>query len=223
MRLLLALCLVASCVPEQLPAHRPMVVDNVPYGIDRWVVRAWHFAHGWCMAREWPTTDEFVRCDVHPYINPTTPTMFSMIRYDDQGWSTSYAVFTPVPCTMQGRCDEVVGHSYLNPDREFIEPGVGLTLDPTERGRAIERPDTAMPDMQERLYSALRTEIAGRRVVQTWVDTHGFGETWESPNTEVGLFVSSNGAWIVETHEIKPQLRAKNPAHAHAPGTLVSL
>jgi hypothetical protein len=223
MRLLLALCLVASCVSEQLPARRPMVVDNVPYGIDRWVVRAWHFAHGWCMAREWPTTDEFVQCDPHPYINPTTPTMFSMIRYDDQGWSTSYAVFTPVPCTMQGRCDKVVGHSYLNPDHEFVEPGVGLTLDPAERGRAIERPDTSMPDMQERLYSALRKELANRRVVHTWADARGFGDTWESPNTIVGLFVSSNGAWIVETHEIKPQLRAKNPAHAHAPGTLVSL
>jgi hypothetical protein len=63
--------------------------------------------------------------------------------------------------------------------------------------------------MQERLYSALRAEIdsrrASRQVVPTWVDAHGFGETWETPNTKLGLFVSSNGAWIVETHEVKPK------------------
>jgi hypothetical protein len=204
MRLLLVVWLLASCVPEQLPAHRPMVVDNVPYGIDRWVVRAWHFAHDWCLRREWPTTDEFVRCEAHPYINPTTPSMFSLIRYDDSGWSVAYAVFTPVPCTMEGRCDQVVGRTRVNADREFVEPGVGLYLDLAERGRALQRANTSVPDMQGRLYSALRSEIASRRVVHTWSDEHGFGETWETRNTELGLFVASNGAWVVETHEVKP-------------------
>jgi hypothetical protein len=188
-----------------LPAHRPLVVDNVPYGADRAAVRAWHLARDWCLRREWPTTDEFVRCDPHPYINPTTPSLFSMIRYDDRGWSVSYAVFTPVPCTMQGRCDEVVGHTFVNADREFIEPEVGLRVDLAERGRAIKRGPYLLPDMQDRMFSALREEIAGRKVVKTWGDPRGFGETWESHNTVVGLFVSSNGAWIVETHEVKPQ------------------
>ena len=221
--LLCLVVVVAACGEAQLPVHRPLVVDNVPYGADRGAVRAWHFAHDWCLRRAWPTTDEFVRCNPRPYVNPTTPSMFTMIRYDDRGWSTSYAVFVPVPCTMQQRCDEVVGHTRVNPDYELVEPGVGLYLDATERGRWIERAATVVPEMQARMYSALRREIESRRVVRTWADAFGFGETWETRNTELGLFVSSNGAWIIETHEIKAALRATTPADAHPAGTFVSL
>ena len=206
-----------------LPDHRPLVVDNVPYGADRAAVRAWHVAHGWCFGHAFPTTDVFSHCEAHPYLNATTPGMLSMVRYDDRGWSMSYAVFTPVPCTMQGRCDELLSHPAANPDTEFVD-GEGLVRDLADRGRWLERGDTVLPDMPSRMYDALRTEIAGRhKLHRTWADPHGFGETWETPVTEVGLFVSSNGAWIIETHEIKPTLRAKTPPHAHPAGTFVSL
>lgn len=217
----LLLVVLAACA--QLPAHRPLVVDNVPYGADRAAVRAWHVEHGWCFAFAFPTTDVFSHCEPHPYLNESTPGMLSMIRYDDRGWSTAYAVYTPVPCTMQGRCDQLLLPSGLNPDAEFVNPD-GLMPDLADRGRGLERHDTVLPDMPSRMYDALRTEIAGRyKLHRTWADPNGFGETWETPVTDVGLFVSSNGAWIIETHEIKPAARAKTPPHAHPAGTFVSL
>jgi hypothetical protein len=207
MRFVLALVVLAACGAAQLPAHRPLVVDNIPYGADRAAIRSWQLAHDWCLRRAWPTTDEFVICNQQPYVNPTTPPMFTMIRYNQAGWSIAYAVFVPVPCTLQQRCDEVTGHSVVNPDYELIDPEAGLYVHLADRAREIERPDAPLPDMQQRLYDALRTEIASRCGAPTWAAPHGYGETWETKRTELGLFVSSNGAWIIETHEIKDFLR----------------
>src|SRR5690242_12594052 len=74
MRWLLVLGLVASCV-SGVP-HRPLVVDDTPYGANRRDIRAWHLRHGWCMGRVWAMTDEFVRCDERPEANPTDPPIF---------------------------------------------------------------------------------------------------------------------------------------------------
>src|SRR5262249_17531678 len=109
MRALLLLAVVTGCFgpSDTLPKHRPMVGDNLPYGVERAKVREWPLAHDWCLGRRWDDTDEFIRCNPHEYLNATTPPMRSIIRYDAAGWSVAYAVFVPVPCTMYGTCQRV--------------------------------------------------------------------------------------------------------------------
>jgi hypothetical protein len=199
MRLLMVVWLLASCVPEQLPAHRPMVVDAIPYGANRAEIRAWHLAHGWCIRRVWPTTDEFVRCDLRPEANPTFPAVFSMIRYDAAGWSISYAVFAPV----QHIFNFMPFERLLDPDHELVDPAEGLYLDLADRGRAIERPRANPRLRTRRLFAALADELDQRCGKPTWKSA--WGETWQTKRTELGLFVASNGHWIIETHEVKPQ------------------
>src|SRR5258707_5482551 len=97
-----------DAVPE-VATHRSLVTDQLPYHLERDKVRAWHDRNDWCLRRTWPLTDEFVICNHHPYMNPTTPAMYSMARYDSAGTTIAYATFTPVPCRMYGRCDAIYG------------------------------------------------------------------------------------------------------------------
>jgi hypothetical protein len=199
MRWLLVLGLVASCVSEG--PRRPLVVDNVPYGADRAAIRRWHLAHGWCPGRVWATTDEFVRCDPRPQAKPTDPPIFTLIRYDDSGWSISYAVFAPVPLAWVLRWNEAP----FNPDHELLDPdGEGMYVDLADRLRAIDRRSHPRP-YADLLFDALAPELDKRCGNRTWEDDHGFGATWQTKRTEIGLFVSSNGHWIIETHEIRPE------------------
>lgn len=200
MRWLVLLVVIAGCYAEPRPARRPTVVDNVPYGSDRAAVRAWHLAHDWCLRRTWPQSDEFVRCVAGEYINPTTPPMYTVIRYGSSGASVAYAVFVPVPCTMQGRCDRIEGAA-LPAERPFVDPRHGLDVDLAARGRAVQHPDAPLPDMQERMFDALAPELDARCGRPTWHDR--YGATWHTRRTEVGLFVGGNGAWIIETHELE--------------------
>jgi hypothetical protein len=159
MRWLLVLGLVASCV-SGVP-HRPLVVDNVPYGANRSDIRAWHLHHGWCMGRVWATTDEFVRCDERPEANPTDPPIF-----DPQG--------------------------------------EGMFVDLADRLRAIDRQGHPRR-YANLLFDALAPELDRRCGRRTWEADRDFGATWQTKRTEIGLFVSSNGHWIIETHEIRPE------------------
>jgi hypothetical protein len=176
-----------------------MIVDAIPYGANRPDIRAWHRAHGWCIRRMWPTTDEFERCDPSKGANQTFPPIFSMIRYDDAGWSISYAVFAPVPLAF----DFAWWESRVNPDHEFVDPAEGLYVDLADRGRAIERPAAYPRPLAAALSELLAREIDKRCGAPTWTADQGWGKTWETKRTELGLFVTSNGHWIVETHEIK--------------------
>jgi hypothetical protein len=50
--LILAMAVVAGCHANPEPATptaRPLVTDQLPYGVARTDVRAWHVQHGWCM------------------------------------------------------------------------------------------------------------------------------------------------------------------------------
>jgi hypothetical protein len=199
MRWLLVLGLVASCV-SAVP-HRPLVVDDTPYGANRRDIRAWHLRHGWCMGRVWAMTDEFVRCDERPEANPTDPPIFTLIRYDDAGWSISYAVFTPVPFAWLLRSNEAP----FNPDHELLDPqGEGMFVDLADRLRAIDRQGDPRR-YANLLFDALAPELDRRCGRRTWQADRDFGATWQTKRTEIGLFVSSNGHWVIETHEIKPE------------------
>ena len=214
MRLLLLLGLLAACMPPP-PPPRPLVVDNVPYGANRQAVRGWHQAHGWCMLRTWPTTDEFERCDPRPEANPTFQPIFTIIRYDASGGSISYALFVPV------RFMEVEGsyvrgdhlhwwESKTTPDHDFVDPATGLMTDLASHGRAIDQPSFPPEEEQWRLFDALAAELDHRAGKRAWAEDRGWGAIWKTKASEMGLFIASNGHWIVETHELE----------ARAPGAL---
>jgi hypothetical protein len=193
---------------------RPLVTDQLPYYATRDEVRAWHDQHGWCRRRTWSTTDEFYVCDqVRPYYNRSTPPMYSMVKYDDGGRAVAYAMFTPVPCNAYGRCDRIYGRTVYASEHDFVDHQHGLYDHLADRGRAVEPEPVGLPDMQQRMFDALETELARRFGAPTWSDARRYGATWMQQGSEIGLFVGGSGGWVVETHEIlagEPNVQALN-------------
>ena len=203
--LLPVLGLLAACMPPP-PPPRPLVVDNVPYGANRQAARAWHLAHGWCVRRTWPTTDEFERCDPRPQANPTIQPIFTIIRYDASGGSVSYALFTPVQFLDPDRGARLHWwESKTNPDHEFVDPASGLLTGLASRGRAISQPSYPPEEEQWRLFDALAAELDKRCGKRAWAEDRGWGAIWHTKASEIGLFIASNGHWIIETHELELQ------------------
>lgn len=205
-RYLIALVVaVVGCHAGPDPSYaRPLVTDALPYHVSRADVRSWHLDNGWCLRRIWSSTDEFVECAaVHPYINRHTPPMYSMTKYDTAQRSIAYATFTPVPCRMYGRCDQIYDRTVYASEHEFVDHFTGLYDRLADRGRA-EQPETVgLPPMQQKMWSALAGELARRFGAPTWREPHDYGATWATPTSTVGLFVGGRGAWIVETHELR--------------------
>lgn len=196
------LVLVAGCYAQlPRPARRTMVVDDVPYGTQRATVRAWHLAHDWCLRRTWPQSDEFVRCFRGEYLDQKTPPMYTIVRYGSSGASVAYAVFVPVPCRMEGSCDRIDGGATWPAERPFVDPRRGLDADLSARGRAVQHPEAPLPEMQRLMFDALAPELDARCGRPTWHD--GYGATWRTRRSELGLFVGGNGAWVIETHELE--------------------
>src|SRR5690349_3577345 len=129
MRTILVALLLASCYspPPEQPSNdtdstrRSLVTDELPFHSDRAAVRTWHEHNDWCRRRTWPNTDEFVACNVHPYMNARTPPMYAMARYDDAGRTIAYATFTPVPCRLYGRCDAIFARTVYPSEWDFVD------------------------------------------------------------------------------------------------------
>ena len=206
---ILVVAVMAGCHSSSEPqmpseAQRPLVTDALPYQVSRADVRAWHDKNGWCLRRHWPNTDEFVVCDaIHPYMNPSTPPMYAMARYDDAGRSIAYATFTPVPCRMTGRCDRIPGRTVYSAEHDFVDHWSGLRDNLAAIGRAAPEEPVGLPSMQRRMVDLLAGELDRRYGAPSWRDPHDYGQTWETPKSDIGLFVGGNGTWIVETHEMR--------------------
>jgi len=206
MRWLLVVIALVGCSigpPAKLPERRPLVTDNLTYGVTREGVRAWMASNDWCMRRMWPATDEFVICNRHPYLNMNTPAMYSLVRYDAAQRSVAFAVFTPVPCRMYGRCDRIYGRTVYASEHDFVGLDVGLYDHLADRGRSVEPHVMPMPAMQQLMFDALSPELGKRFGAPTWLDPRHYGGTWQTPTSEIGLFVAGNGGWVVETHEMR--------------------
>lgn len=204
---LLGLLVIAACYvepPAQPPPRRPLVTDNLPYLVERDKVRAWHDRNDWCLRRQWPATDEFVICNRHPYLNPTTPAMYALVRYDAQQRAIAYAVFTPVPCRMYGRCDAIYGRTLYADEHDFVDHFSGLYDNLADRGRNEERQHVELPEMQRLMMNALTPEMMKRFGHPTWEDPLRYGVTWATRTSTIGLFVAGKGGWVVETHELRP-------------------
>lgn len=206
MRLVVLLVFAACYVepPAQPPPRRPLVTDNLPYLVERDKVRAWHDHNDWCMRRQWPGTDEFVICNRHPYLNRTTPAMYALVKYDSAQRAIAYAVFTPVPCRMYGRCDEVYGRTLYADEHDFVDHFSGLLDNLANRGRSEERQTVELPEMQRLMMNALTPEMMRRFGQPTWADPLHYGVTWATRTSTIGLFVAGRGGWVVETHELRP-------------------
>jgi hypothetical protein len=191
-----------DAVPE-VAARRPLVTDQLPYLLERDKVRAWHDRNDWCLRRTWPNTDEFAICNHHPYLNRTTPAMYSMARYDAEGRTIAYATFTPVPCRMYGRCDEIFGRTLYASERDFVDHTSGLDDRLADRGRDAGPSEVELPSMQMKMFDALAVELRRRFGTPLWQDPHRFGARWETRSSEIGLFVAGRGGWVVETHEMR--------------------
>ena len=212
MRTLLLLMFLGCAATEptpNTPARRALVTDSLPFLVPRNDVRAWHQHNDWCLARQWPQSDEFVLCNRQPYMNARTPPQHTFVRYDETGRSIAYATFAPVPCRMYGRCDQIYGRTWWRDDHAFVDHVQGLLDNLAQRGRNTAPEDVAPPEMQADDFGALAGELNTRFGAPTWRDA--YGETWATRTAEIGLFVAGRGGWVVETHELKPVVESAAP------------
>jgi hypothetical protein len=182
--------------------QRPLVTDQLPFLAHRQWVRARLSRHDWCQRRTWPHSDEFVICDKRPYLDRSTPPMFSVVAYDSEDRTTAYAVFTPVPCRMYGRCDRL-GEGANVMEYDFVDHDRGLRSGLVLVGENAEHLDQELGSMQQRMVDALTVELSTRFGSPVWRDRHHYGTAWSTENSDVGLFVVGNGEWVVETHELR--------------------
>jgi hypothetical protein len=200
------LMIVAACASEpqaELPKQhfvRPLVTDKMPLLSDREQVRGYFGANDWCERRTWPQSEEFAICDPHPYLNRSTPPMFAIVRYD-QNRATAFAVFTPVPCRMYGRCDALLEATNVA-EYDFVDHEHGLRHGLVPIGQMAEHHDDPLPSMQQRMVDGLAQELDRRFGPRVWRDPHDYGSAWSTPTEDIGLFVVGHGRWVVETHEL---------------------
>ena len=214
MRTLLLLMFLGCAATEpapNTPARRALVTDSLPFLVSRSDVRAWHEHNDWCLARQWPQSDEFVVCNRQPYMNARTPPQHTFVRYDAAGRSISYATFAPVPCRLYGRCDRIYGRTWWRDDHAFVDINQGLLDNLAQRGRNTEPEPVGPPEMQADDFAAMAGELNMRFGAPTWRDANGYGETWATRTAEIGLFVAGKGGWVVETHELRPAVESAAP------------
>jgi len=220
MRLTPLLLIVVACYvapPEKPAEHRPLVTDQLPYLSGRDAVRAWHDHNDWCRRRTWPSTDEFVICNQHPYLNQSTPAMYTLAHYDPAGRVIAYATFTPVPCRMYGRCDRIYGRTVYASELDFVDHDSGLYDHLAERGRDVEPHETELPPMQHLMLDALAVEMNRRFGEPIWQDPRRYGMEWTTRTSDIGLFVAGSGGWVVETHELRGAAPGLTTPQAQAP------
>ena len=189
-----------GCGGTSRSVRRSLVTDNIRPGAERSKVRAWHLAHDWCQRRTWSSTDEYQVCDPHPYLDRSTPAMHALFGYAG-GRARSMALFIPVPCRMYGRCDRVRPKKASSRDLPFVELETGLVADLAGRGQRS-APTGYLPSMQRRMLDGLAEELEARYGEPIATNRKGTARIWRTPRHEiVGLFLSPNGTWVVETHE----------------------
>lgn len=203
--ILLSACASSPQVVRSTEARytRPLITDQYPFHLERATARAALAGTGWCQRREWPHTDEFTKCDPHPYLNQSTPSIATFVQYDAQDRATAYAVFTPVPCRMYGRCDYTLGRTAS--DRDFVDHDIGLRSHLADVGRLVSPHEEPMPGMQQRMIDALGVELKKRFGLPQWKEPREYGWVWTTQTSQVGMFVVDSGAWVVETHELAVQ------------------
>jgi hypothetical protein len=180
---------------------RPLITDQLPFRAERAAVRAQQDQNDWCLRRTWDHSDEFQICDKHPYLNRSTPPMITVVRYDSHDRATAYAVFTPVPCRMYGRCDQQLdAHNIV--EWELVDHDYGLRGDLVYIGENADHRDEPLLSMQQRMVDALTVELAKRFGKPVWRDRHQYGAAWATATADIGLFVIGDGGWVVETHEL---------------------
>ena len=214
MRTLLLLFFLGCAATEptpQAPAHRALVTDSLPFLVPRAQVRAWHDHNDWCLARQWPQSDEFILCNRQPYLNARTPPEHTFVRYDAAGRSIAYATFAPVPCRLYGRCDRIYGRTLWRDDHQYVDVEQGLLDNLAQRGRNTEPEVVGPPEMQADDFAALAQELNARFGEPTWRDPNGYGATWATRTAEIGLFIAGKGGWVVETHELRPAAESAAP------------
>ncbi|HTL35616.1 MAG TPA: hypothetical protein VL326_20950 [Kofleriaceae bacterium] len=181
---------------------RPLVTDQLPFFLERGVLREQQSHNDWCLRRTWPHSDEFAVCDPHPYLNRSTPPMVTIVRYNAADRAMAYAVFTPVPCRMYGRCDSRVDTDNIW-ERDLVDHDHGLRGGLLFIGESAQHHHEELPSMQQRMVDALTVELDKRFGAPVWRDPHQYGSAWSTATADVGLFVVGNGAWVVETHELR--------------------
>ena len=181
---------------------RPLVTDQLPFMYERANVRARELANDWCLRRYWPHSDEFVVCNPRPYINQSTPPMVTIVRYDATDRAQAYAVFTPVPCRMYGKCDVSMDTQNVW-ELDFVDHSAGLRGGLIFIGENAKHNDDALWSMQQRTVDALTVELANRFGRPVWSDPHQYGAVWQTATSDIGLFVMATGEWVVETHELR--------------------
>ena len=129
--------------------------------------------------------------------------MYALVRYDAAGRSIEYAVFTPVPCRMYGRCDAIYGRTLYADEHDFVDHFKGLDDNLAQRGRTVERESVDLPEMQQLMLDALKPEMMKRFGRPTWADHWRYGATWQTKTSTIGLFVAGRGGWVIETHELR--------------------
>ncbi|MEO6210429.1 MAG: hypothetical protein ABIQ10_09930 [Gemmatimonadaceae bacterium] len=210
MRSAAVLLLVSACAssPQVTPATevqytRPLITDQYPFLLERANARVALSRTGWCQQREWPHTDEVSRCDPRPYLNQSTPSIRIFIEYDDEDRAIAYAVFTPVPCRMYGRCDYTLGRTAAT--RDFLDVDTGLRRHLVDIGRGVSPHEEPMAGMQQRMIDALGVELRHRFGAPVWKEPRDYGWVWTTTTSQIGMFVVDGGNWVIETHELAQQ------------------
>ncbi|HVV81571.1 MAG TPA: hypothetical protein VHE35_00785 [Kofleriaceae bacterium] len=194
-----AALLAAGCAPLETTGQRGLVTDQTPLGTTREEVRSWHLAHDWCAARTWEQSDEYITCSPQVYEGHDDRHIHAFFRYDGDTMVSS-AVYVPISCTRPD-CHWPLGVSTSLEEPPYVEFKHGLIARPTEAGRATALGIT-MPADQQRNMDALRIELADRYGQPDWTSPAGTGMTWHTPNEDIGLFLSADGLWTIETHEL---------------------
>lgn len=188
----------AACGPLDRSGARPLVTDGTQLGATRADVKTWHLAHDWCVGRTWASSDEYVTCAPRAYEGQASDRLRSYFRFDG-GRQTASAVYAPVPCTRKD-CRRPMGVDTALEGPPFVAFDAGLVARPTSAGRddalAIE-----LPADQRRLLDALALELERRYGPPDWTSPTGTARVWYEGGERIGLFLSRDGLWTVETHE----------------------
>jgi hypothetical protein len=110
------------------------------------------------------------------------------------------AVYAPVPCTHRD-CRWPIGVTTSLQDPPFVMFDAGLVDQPTEVGQQAAL-QIIMPGDQARTMAALQRELVARYGAPDWTSADGTAMTWHTRGDTIGLFLSGDGLWSVETHEL---------------------
>ena len=192
----------SACAPINHDVRRPLVTDQTPLGMTRADVKAWHLAHGWCVGRTWPSSDEYETCLPYGDAGTSSPPIRSLFHFEGDVM-VSAAVYAPVSC---GRvCLQVDVHT-SNAGPPFVVFDQGLVATPTTAGQSSPL-EVEVPADQHRALDAMRVELTARYGEPAWINPTGTAMQWSSSHETIGLFLSADARWTVETHERASSLR----------------